>query len=237
MEPYSSWWVRLSMWASKYSFVSWTWLSCSLKYTKTQISKENTAHESRDIAKLSNVVADMIEEDDDYDGPVEFSCRHIRGAILKKVVDFCCHHEQVEHSWVNLYCSSYACFGDNITHCSINVKSVKVTPITTPLHSMKIEEIVQPWYGHFVTVNVDEGMLFELMVAANYFDIEPLINLTWLAISIIIKVGCVLRGSYFWCEWWTHQFMSVEINNQGKTSNEIREMFGVKHNVQGDTVK
>ena len=58
---------------------------------------------------------------------------------------------------------------------------------------MKISEIVQPWYEHFV--DVDEVMLFELLLAADYLGIEPLKDLVWLAIAIIIEVGCVL----YWC--------------------------------------
>ena len=73
-----------------------------------------------------------------------------------------------------------------------NAKS-EVTPITTPLQSMKIEEIVQPWY-HLFVVDLDELTLFELLRAANYMDVAPLVDLAWLAIAIIIKVGCVL-----WC--------------------------------------
>jgi S-phase kinase-associated protein 1 len=57
---------------------------------------------------------------------------------------------------------------------------------------MKIEEIVQPWYHLFV--DVDELTLFELLLAANYMDVAPLVDLAWLAVAIIIKVGCVL-----WC--------------------------------------
>ncbi len=114
-----------------------------------------------------------------------------------------------------------------------NAKS-EVTPITTPLQSMKIEEIVQPWYKHFV--DVDEPTLLELLLAASYMDVEPLVNLAWLAIAIIIKVGCVL-----WCLslWWRIDSpVHVCGNDQGKTSDGIREMFGVGgHHTQDDTAK
>lgn len=58
---------------------------------------------------------------------------------------------------------------------------------------MKISEIVQPWYQHFV--DVDEVMLFELLLAADYLVIEPLKDLVWLAVAINIQVGRVL----YWC--------------------------------------
>lgn len=63
----------------------------------------------------------------------------------------------------------------------------KVTPITTPLKSLKMEEIVQKWYADFV--EVDQTMLFELVTAANFMDIKPLLDLTCLAVSFHIKVS------------------------------------------------
>ena len=61
-----------------------------------------------------------------------------------------------------------------------------VTPITTPLKSIRIEEIVQEWYADFV--NVDQTLLFELVTAANFMDIKALLDLTCLAVSVLIKV-------------------------------------------------
>ena len=61
-----------------------------------------------------------------------------------------------------------------------------VAPITTPLKSNRIEEIVQEWYANFV--NVDQTLLFELVTAANFMDIKALLDLTCLAVSILIKV-------------------------------------------------
>jgi hypothetical protein len=66
-----------------------------------------------------------------------------------------------------------------------------VTPITTPLKSNRIEEIVQEWYANFV--NVDQTLLFELVTAANFMDIKALLDLTCLAVSILIKVSYPTR--------------------------------------------
>jgi S-phase kinase-associated protein 1 len=62
----------------------------------------------------------------------------------------------------------------------------KVTPITTPLKSNRIGEIVQEWYANFV--DVDQTLLFELVTAANFMDIKALLDLTCLAVSVLIKV-------------------------------------------------
>jgi S-phase kinase-associated protein 1 len=73
-----------------------------------------------------------------------------------------------------------------------------MTPIQTPLRSSKLEELVQPWYAEFV--QVPREMLFDLVAAANFMDIKPLLDLTCLAVSILIK---------------------------GKSASELREMFNL----------
>jgi S-phase kinase-associated protein 1 len=64
----------------------------------------------------------------------------------------------------------------------------KVTPITTPLKSNRIHEIVQSWYANYIAdILVDQTLLFELVTAANFMDIKSLLDLTCLAVSILIK--------------------------------------------------
>ena len=75
-----------------------------------------------------------------------------------------------------------------------------VTAIATPLKSIRIEEIVQEWYAEFVTV--DQAMLFELVTAANFMDIKALLDLTCLAVSVLIK---------------------------GKSAEEIRRIFNISN--------
>ena len=65
-----------------------------------------------------------------------------------------------------------------------------MSPITTPLKSTRIEEIVQEWYADFV--DVEQTMLFELVTAANFMDIKPLLDLTCLAVSVLIKVSVLM---------------------------------------------
>ena len=77
--------------------------------------------------------------------------------MLTKVIEYCTHHETVE----------------------------AMTQIQTPLKSSKIEDLVQPWYAEFV--RIDQTLLFELVTAANFMDIKPLLDLTCLAVSVSIK--------------------------------------------------
>jgi len=73
-----------------------------------------------------------------------------------------------------------------------------MTAIQTPLKSSKLEELVQPWYVEFV--KVPRALLFDLVAAANFMDIKSLLDLTCLAVSILIK---------------------------GKSAAELREMFNI----------
>ena len=69
-----------------------------------------------------------------------------------------------------------------------HIYTKKVTPITTPLKSNRIHEIVQSWYANYITdILVDQALLFELVTAANFMDIKSLLDLTCLAVSILIK--------------------------------------------------
>jgi S-phase kinase-associated protein 1 len=76
---------------------------------------------------------------------------------------------------------------NHIIHTITPIHYTTVTPITTPLKSTRIEEIVQEWYADFV--DVDQIMLFELVTAANFMDIKALLDLTCLAVSVLIKVS------------------------------------------------
>lgn len=46
-------------------------------------------------------------------------------------------------------------------------------------------EVVQDWYANFVAL--DQETLFELILAANYMDIKPLLDLTCATVASLIK--------------------------------------------------
>lgn len=70
--------------------------------------------------------------------------------------------------------------------------------IEKPLKSNIMSEVVQKWYADFV--NVEQVLLFELILAANYMDIKPLLDLTCATVASMIK---------------------------GKTPEEIRQTFNI----------
>lgn len=57
--------------------------------------------------------------------------------------------------------------------------------IEKPLKSQKMSEVVSAWDAEFV--EVDQDLLFELILAANYMDIKPLLDLTCAKVASMIK--------------------------------------------------
>lgn len=60
-----------------------------------------------------------------------------------------------------------------------------MSEIDKPLKSANMSEVVQSWYSEFV--DVDQELLFELILAANYMDIKPLLDLTCATVASMIK--------------------------------------------------
>ena len=73
-----------------------------------------------------------------------------------------------------------------------------MTEIEKPLKSSNMNEVVQEWYADFV--NVDQEILFELILAANFMDIKPLLDLACATVASMVK---------------------------GKTPEEIRQHFNI----------
>jgi S-phase kinase-associated protein 1 len=57
--------------------------------------------------------------------------------------------------------------------------------VLQPLKSANMAEVVQDWYARFVSV--EQEVLFELILAANYMDIKPLLDLTCATVASMIK--------------------------------------------------
>jgi S-phase kinase-associated protein 1 len=123
------------------------------------------------VAKLSELVKTMIDEESaDSDEVQEIPLPNVKSSILAKVIEFAQHHKNVE----------------------------AMSDIEKPLKSSNMAEVVQEWYANFV--NVEQEVLFELILAANYMDIKPLLDLTCATVASMIK---------------------------GKTPEEIRKTFNI----------
>ena len=64
-------------------------------------------------------------------------------------------------------------------------KEEPMTEIEKPLKSSNMNEVVQEWYANFV--NVEQEILFEFILAANYLDIPPLLDLTCATVASMVK--------------------------------------------------
>ena len=96
---------------------------------------------------------------EDSDDPIEqeVPCPKVSGPILKKVVEYCEHYQEEA-----------------------------MHKIETPLQGNTVEEIVKPkWYADFC--QVDREVMCQLVAAANFMNIKPLLDLTCLAVSVSIK--------------------------------------------------
>ena len=126
-----------------------------------QASKEGVKFTvSAEVAKLSKLVETTIDDDDTNNQDKvtpEIPLHTIKTNVLGKVIDYCEHYKNVE----------------------------VMTPIQTPFKSTILAELVQGWYADFV--DVDKNLLFDLVTAANFMDIKPLLDLACLAVSIFIK--------------------------------------------------
>lgn len=59
-------------------------------------------------------------------------------------------------------------------------------PIAVPFTSFDLSKIVQEWYAEFLAKIDDIHTIFELLAAANYMDIRPLLDLTSFHVNLFI---------------------------------------------------
>ena len=57
--------------------------------------------------------------------------------------------------------------------------------IEKPLRSNNLNDVTTPWYADFVSL--DQEVLFELILAANYLNINPLLELSCAKVASLIK--------------------------------------------------
>jgi len=65
------------------------------------------------------------------------------------------------------------------------IKDNSPPEIEKPLRSNNLADVTSLWYAEFV--NLDQEVLFELILAANYLDIKPLLELSCAKVASLIK--------------------------------------------------
>eukprot|EP00286_Rhodomonas_abbreviata_P029626 CAMPEP_0181314110 /NCGR_PEP_ID=MMETSP1101-20121128/14631_1 /TAXON_ID=46948 /ORGANISM="Rhodomonas abbreviata, Strain Caron Lab Isolate" /LENGTH=172 /DNA_ID=CAMNT_0023421157 /DNA_START=40 /DNA_END=558 /DNA_ORIENTATION=- len=109
------------------------------------------------VGELSKLVQTMIDQDADQDEAQDIPLPNVKSQVLAKVVEFLQYYP---------------------TDPMIDIEK--------PIKSTKMEEIMsQEWYAKFV--DVEQELLFELILAANYMDIKPLLDVTCCAVASQIK--------------------------------------------------
>lgn len=109
----------------------------------------------RNVAELSNLVKEMLADDDDDEVP-EIPLPNVTKETLDKVIEFCKHH-------VN----------------------DPLPEIEKPLTSNNLADIVPEWDANFI--EVEQSTLFNLILAANYLDLPPLLDLACAKVASMIK--------------------------------------------------
>lgn len=128
-----------------------------------------------EVAKMSELVASLMEEaDEDGSRVIKVPLPNVSTNTLRKVVEFCNHYQEVEP-----------------------MRSIE----RGPLRSTNMADHVQLWYAEFVDdARCTKDELFELLLAANYMDIETLLNLAGPAIASRISGKSVsMRAALVCC--------------------------------------
>ena len=110
------------------------------------------------VARMSKMLSETIPENDDDIEDKDLYCPKVNGDVLEKVVEYCLHYQEEE-----------------------------MNPIEFKSNEQKLQEVVtQKWYLNFIK-QFDRDSLFPLIAACNFMHIEPLLNLSVLAMCVIIN--------------------------------------------------
>ncbi|CAN0039961.1 unnamed protein product [Phaeothamnion confervicola] len=109
------------------------------------------------VASLSNLIKVMIEGTAVDGESQEIPLPNMHSNVLAKVIEFCNHFP---------------------------VEPMNEIPKPVP-YGKKVKDYVQPWYARFME-SLDTTMLFELILAANYLDVKPLLQITCSTVGLLI---------------------------------------------------
>eukprot|EP01035_Chromulina_nebulosa_P038176 gene38176-51557_t len=123
------------------------------------VSAEGQSHNvSVNIAKHSGLLSRLIDDDNQNEQFISLPpLSNVNSAILSKVIEFLEHYNMEP-----------------------------MNEIEKPLKSANIGDVVQDYYANFIG-GLHQEDLFELILAANYTDIKPLLSLTCATVASQIK--------------------------------------------------
>ena len=139
----------------------------------------------------------------------EIPLPNVKSPVLSKVIEFCNHHQnnpmrEIEKvrgvGCIHLPYTTYVYLTS--IHCLCACTHVVVNGllclVLQPLKSADMHDVVSDWDANFV--DIEQEILFELILAANYMDIKSLLDLACAKVASMIK---------------------------GKTPQEIRDTFNI----------
>jgi len=124
----------------------------------------------KDVAERSVLIKNMLEDVGESDQPIPLP--NVSASVLRKVLEYCEHHR-----------------GEPLPAADADSNQDEARKRTTDIGE---------WDQKFITV--DQEMLFEIILAANYLDIKPLLD-----------VGCKTVANMI----------------KGKSPEEIRKLFNI----------
>ena len=117
---------------------------------------------------MCDAVTDDADDDDDDDDvklgsakkhTIHLGDSNVTSEVLSKVIEFCEYYEKEP-----------------------------MKEIASPFpesEDLQLEDLVQDWYANFGR-SMERGVLFQLLISANYMHIQPLLNLCCLAVAKVI---------------------------------------------------
>eukprot|EP00042_Codosiga_hollandica_P018586 m.54917 g.54917 ORF g.54917 m.54917 type:complete len:172 (-) comp48819_c0_seq2:141-656(-) len=132
------------------------------------------------IAKMSVTLRSMLEDLDPSDNDEAIPIPNITAPILQKVIEYCTHHK-------------------------VNSLSCDDRELTREETDERRDAEIPAWDQDFC--KVDQGTLFELILAANFLDVKAMLDLTCKTVANMIK---------------------------GKKAEEIRRTFNIKNDFNAE---
>ena len=120
--------------------------------------------------KLSTMDGEVVEVDK------EIACKSI---LVKGIVDDSGIEDEIP-----LHSVKKAILDKIIVYCTY-IHQNAPPEIEKPLRSNNLSDVVNEWYANFV--NLEQEVLFELILAANFMDIKSLLELTTAKVASMIK--------------------------------------------------
>lgn len=141
------------------------------------VSAEGQSHNvSVNIAKHSGLLSRLIDDDNQNEQFISLPpLSNVNSAILSKVIEFLEHYNMEPMNEI-----------EKVNNCVFHIKHRPHNIFIQPLKSANIGDVVQDYYANFVG-GLHQEVLFELILAANYMDIKPLLSLTCATVASQIK--------------------------------------------------